>query len=218
MGQTFPDTYLRRVRALKAASAEVGYRGEDRLEWAVKFSQEDPAAWDQKLLRARGDALLALARPVSQNLVGGPTMPPPLKGRQVHRLHAALKDLLEQVVTAGRTGEKPPPVRVPATGFQMSIVRFSAEGTKPADFAVSYSHSSPMSAVLLAVASLVVGTPGRRLIACGWCRKPLLATRKRQFCDDNCAQKMRNDRKASRREDDPLSDPHRAARGRKRRT
>jgi hypothetical protein len=41
---------------------------------------------------------------------------------------------------------------------------------------------------------------GDRLIACKLCLTPFVAFRKQQFCTERCAQKFRNDKKASRRE------------------
>lgn len=154
--------------------------------------RSDPAEWHSVEHARYGDCLQLLAKPhLGIPLFHGGDIPPPLTVGALTTLHADLRRLLTALVT-GPAGQ---PVMFPSGGYRLGLVRMTAVGTLPAGWGSTHSVRSARVAILHAVRDLVLQA-GERLRACPRCKRPYVKHRKQVFCDRDCAQAARNEKKA----------------------
>lgn len=179
------SAYGQRLASLLAASREIGDTARSRLSWIVQFITGEPTR------PMAGDCLLALiGYGLPPNIKGGVLLPPPLKPAQVEAIHRKLKYLIQDAV------RNPPgePVWSSGDGLDIGLVRVSSESVKPAAWGLTYRSATLTVAAVRAVTDLIFRA-GDRLIACRWCKEPLVAIKKQQFCNANEAQQFRNDKR-----------------------
>lgn len=187
--------YRRRFLSLYATSRAIGQTKLDRLAWLIQFAKEDATTWRSADIHDRGDRLLALAgHAMSSNFRGGIALPEPLPESDVRNIHLTLKRFLSDIVNVP-FGHR---VALPSGDLQVTMLRATDVGQKPAIYAVSY-EGDTRTRVLHQMKDLVL-TVGSRLVACPLCGRPVLANHKRRFCDDDCAQRARDARKVERRQ------------------
>jgi hypothetical protein len=186
--------YAKRLADLHAATRTIGDTYAARLAWVVRFVREDPAA-HSAVRAADGDCLAALAsHGFPESLRGGVKLPQPFAPEDVIELHAEMRTFLRAVVN-GKVGEV---VVVPTEGLAMGLLRATNVAVKPAVWAESYGSTNVRTAVLQAVKTLIL-RGGERLVACKGCAGPLVSVRKQEYCSKECAQRIRNDRRADKR-------------------
>jgi hypothetical protein len=190
-----PDSvYARRFTDLKIASQQVGASSLSRLAWVVRFVGEKPETWHSATPAAHGDCLHALAgHAIPPNMVGGISLPAPMDAADVDAIHREVKAFL--VAAVGHAVLEPVPIR--SDGLQVGLVRLSEIRARPAVWSLVYSAAAPAVAVLHAVKDLVLQA-GDRLVACRYCGEPVLAVKKRAFCNEHCAQRFRNEKRPAR--------------------
>jgi hypothetical protein len=197
------SAYAQRFTELREASRALGYSVSERLTWVTKFVGEDQSLWNEATERAYANRLAALVCPIPENILGGIQLPPAITAIDLRVIQKTLRDILRSAV------ESPigKPIPIPTEGLTMSLVRVTDKGKKPARWAVTYGSSSPAIAVIRLVADLVL-TAGDRLIACRHCGNPIVAVKKQLFCNPYEAQRYRNERRGSRRDDQALEGHH----------
>lgn len=187
--------YGRRLSDFKAASLAIGDTSTSRLTWVVRFIRERPAEWHSSTAASLGDSLLVLAgHGFPANLVGGVPLPSPLSREVVEAIHRELREVLRAAVTSAPGSEDVP---LALGELTVSLVRLTKVSVKPAIWGLRYGGASH-ARIVHKVKDLIVES-GDRLIACKFCREPIVSNRKQEYCDATCSQQARNHRKDQRK-------------------
>jgi hypothetical protein len=182
------SAYGRRFLELFTASRVVGDTAGSRLAWVTKFIAENPDQWNDATIAAHANCLQALSgQAMPSNLLGGIKLPPPLAADDVRETHRLLLQTLKAAVGAEFLEKVP----INMEGLSVALVRVTQKGQKPAGWSLTYSSTTPSTAVMRAVLDLVM-TAGDRLVACRLCGNPIYAVKKQQFCNAVEAQTFRN--------------------------
>jgi hypothetical protein len=183
------------VPVLRVAGQQIDARPGGRLAWLLEFVREDPARWQPADREAHGNRLLAfIYTPMPPNLLRRVELIEPLApGDAVETLQAELRDWLRQLVSAP-FGTRVP---VPREDLEEVMIRMTAPGEKPSIFALSW--GGPRRTMLFQAVKLLILRSEDPLIACHTCGEPILALRKRLFCDNRCLQKWHDREKAKQR-------------------
>lgn len=182
--------YQERLEDLKAATRTIGDTNADRLAWLVNFIAEDPKTWHSATRAERGDCLVALGTGgYLSSLVGEIELPSPLAPAVIGTLHREMREKVRSLVGGDQWVHFP-------TG-DAYLARFTDVGESPAQYLLSYGHTTPRAAIFHAAKDLILGSGGDRLLACPKCGTPFVRVRRQVFCSRECAQDVRNERKAT---------------------
>jgi hypothetical protein len=185
-----------RLTELQLATRTIGATAPSRLAWLIGFIGDDPERWHPAMRTVHGDCLIALGANITHNLVGGRSLPGPLKADEIVAFHGEIRTTVRALLSTNPAGRAD--VAIPTEGLTEVLVRASAAGVKPAQFVVSYGFDNPRTAIFQAVTTLILQA-GERLIACPDCGTPFLAVHKARFCTPNCAQRARNKKRIDKR-------------------
>jgi hypothetical protein len=177
-----------RLEDLRAASVTTGATAEARLRWLASFVRAALPAHSAAAQEA-ADCLVAIAWPVPPYV----EVPPPLTRDELVALHAELGALLRDLVTTEGDSTRWPKI----DDLHISIRRMTPVGRtekfRLAQWSPGIGPRNPgrtREGILLAVYHLVLHG-GERLFACLECKKPYVASKRQDYCEEKCSQRAR---------------------------
>lgn len=172
----------------------IGKNPVERLKWILRFAQIDlPAMRPEERVALARD--LALFQDLCTVQIPGPfpavaflsENQPPMPDATLAAIHAELADGLRALMSGAPWGISE--VR------QVQVIRASKEGAPRTRFLIAWDTGGDIRQAVLSAVGRLITEHGQKVRACPECRKVFVATRRQEYCDTRCSQRVRNQRR-----------------------
>jgi hypothetical protein len=177
-------------RASELARGRVGPSAENRLRWAVTFSQFDLGVLRPGEREALGYDLRAL---IPRNYAYGLTAQA-LPEKEVRRLQDKFREAIQTVL-----GKPNHPLRLQLGSPALVRARIARDG--PYRLQLAWETKDEADAIFGGFVGLLLD-PEYRLRSCAECKAPFVVSKRQKYCSAACSQRTRNRRKQKRKEEE----------------